>query len=57
MKKLSAYDAWFEEVKRIARLMHFSKSSTATIDKDAWKEYYDAGHTPAEAWREELSCV
>lgn len=51
----SGYDAWLDEVKRIARLMGFVPNAIATIDKEAWKDYLDEGETPASAWLEELS--
>ena len=45
---------WFEEVKRIAWLLKFSNETIDSMDQQAWSEYFDAGYTPAEAWKEEL---
>lgn len=53
----AAYEAWFDEVKRIAWLMNWPPPAIASIDKNAWEEYFADGSTPAEAWKEELNAA
>lgn len=55
--QVNIYDAWFDEVLRIAFLMEWPRATIESIDKDAWKSYFDEGETPAQAWREELEAA
>lgn len=50
----SQYDVWFSEVHRIAALMGWTEIAMQSIDKMAWREYFDEKYTPAEAWMEEF---
>ena len=54
----SGYEAWFRELKRIAKdELGWTKRALASIEttKSAMREYYDEGLTPDEAWEEEYS--
>lgn len=49
------FDAWFLELTAIMRLNGFSKSSIETVDKEAFRFYFDDQYTPAGALDEDLS--
>lgn len=49
------FDEWMQEVKRIAELMGWGKTAIDSIDEEAWKEYFNDGLSPSQAWSEELS--
>lgn len=48
------YDEWFCEVQRIAKLMEWTPTAIASIDKQAWKTYFYDRNSPAQAWLEEF---
>lgn len=49
------YDLWFSEVIHMAIFLGWSKEAISTIDKTAWREYFDDGHTAESAWEEEYN--
>lgn len=51
------YEQWFDEALRIARLLGWQAKAIASIDREAWREYFDEGHTPAQAWAEEYDAA
>jgi hypothetical protein len=52
------YDAWFDEVMRFAKEeLNWSAKAIASIDRVAWREYFDEGLTPKEAWQEEYDAA
>lgn len=54
----AGYAAWFNEVLRFAKeKLDWSPRALASIDAEAWKEYFDEGLTPAEAWQEEYDAA
>lgn len=58
MKQKQTYEEWFAEVKRIAKeRLGWSEKAIATIDVVAWKEYYDDGFSPIDAWYEEYAAA
>lgn len=50
---IEAYDAWFSEVIKIAVLLGWMPKAIESIDKEAWKSYFNDGYTPSTAWDEE----
>lgn len=51
-----AFEDWFNEVKELARIfLQWPPKTIELMDKDAWKDFYDDGYTPVQAWEEELS--
>lgn len=48
-----AFSMWFDEVIRIARLLGWKQTAIDSIDREAWRLYFDDGDSPAEAWRQE----
>ena len=50
------YDDWFLEFQKLAVFKYdFCLYATLTLDKVAYKQYFDANYTPEEAMLEDLS--
>ncbi|UYL83769.1 hypothetical protein GUERRERO_150 [Salmonella phage Guerrero] len=47
-KENSNFVEWHTELKRVARSQHGSAA-----DADAWREDYESGKTPRQAWEDE----
>lgn len=45
------FEEWHQELERIVVL---TNCSITNLDKESFREYHETGHTPAQAWQEEL---
>ena len=58
LPEAQCYEAWFAEVVRFAKdKFQWSDKAIASIDRVAWREYFDEGITPEEAWWEEYQAA
>lgn len=61
VKPAPDFEAWMKEIKRIAKEeLDWSKRAIESIDETAqqsWRDYFDEGLTPREAWQEEYSAA
>jgi hypothetical protein len=50
------FEQWFAELKQVAvKDFGFTPESAETLHADSWRDYFDAGQSPAEAMSEDMS--
>lgn len=53
---MSGFQQWLCEIDRLAAVEGCATPYTQQTGSECWREQFEAGVTPAEAWREEKYC-
>lgn len=56
--KAGGFESWFAEFVRYAKeKLEWTEKALATLDRDSYREYYEEGFTPEDAWWEEYQAA